>query len=245
MTTRSVLEELRDFDTALLANTIGYIDRTPAAQYYLGGEIQSVTPALGPTVGIAFTCELDSSSPDNVAETDLYWRQLEEMQACDLPTIWVVQTVGSRPEHECVLGDGMAKTLFSVGCLGAVSNGRVRDVAGLLSTPFAVYCRGKAIHHTALRFTATNRPVDIGGVAIHPGDVIHASGEGVIRIPSTCIARLAESAVRMRAFEHSAHISLRRTDLSLSEKRKRIGELTTEYGFTDCVARPGDVRRED
>lgn len=242
---RSELEELRDFDTALLANTIGYIDRTPAAEFYLSGEIQSVTPALGPTVGIAFTCELDSSTPDNVPETELYWQQLEEMQAGDLPAIWVVKTIGSRPDHECVLGDGMAKTLFSVGCLGAVSNGRVRDIAGLLSTPFAMYCRGKAIHHTALRFTAKNVPVDIGGVLIHPGDVIHASGEGVIRIPPTCVATLAASAVRMRAFEHSAHIALRRTDLTLIEKRRRIGELTTEYGFTDCVARPNVARRRD
>jgi 4-hydroxy-4-methyl-2-oxoglutarate aldolase len=238
MITRRVLEQLRDFDTALLANTIHYIDNTPASEYYLSGTIQSVTPSLGPTVGVAFTCELDSSTPGNVSLTDLYWEQLEELDKCSLPTIWVVKAIGSRPDHECVLGDGMAKVLHSVGCLGLVSDGRVRDVAGLLSTPFAAYCVGKAIHHTALRFCAINRPVELGGVLIRPGDIIHANQDGVIRIPLTCIAQLAESAVRLRGFEHQAHMALRCTDLSLSEKRNRVQQLAAEYGFADCPVPP-------
>ena len=56
-------EELREFDTALLANTMGYSDQTPAHEIYMGGSIRSVTPTLGPTAGIAVTCEIDCSSP--------------------------------------------------------------------------------------------------------------------------------------------------------------------------------------
>jgi len=235
MITQGMLEELREFDTALLANTIGYVDGA-SADLYLSGAIQSVTPALGPTVGIAFTCELDSSTPGNIADADLFWDQLEEMSQQILPAVWVVKVVGSRPDHECVLGDGMAKTLYSVGCRGVVSDGRVRDVAGLLTTPFAAYCRGTAIHHTPLRFCAINGSVEVGGVTIRPGDVIHANGEGVIRIPSKWVASLPESAVRMRAFEHEAHMALRRSDLGVRQKRRRVEELVAKYGFADCVA---------
>jgi 4-hydroxy-4-methyl-2-oxoglutarate aldolase len=240
--TRGLLDELREFDTPLLANTINFIDPTPSHEFYLSAEIQSVTPALGPTVGIAFTAELDSSTPGGVAETDLYWEQLEAMRQCDLPVVWVVKAVGSRPEHECMIGDGMAKTLFSVGCVGLVSDSRVRDVAGLLSTPFAAYCRGRAVHHGPLRFKAINRPVEVGGVRIHPGEVIHAGSEGVIRIPPDCLGQLAASAVRNRAFEQEAHLFLRRSDRTPAEKRAHVQQLIANYGFNDCVSA---ARRSD
>jgi regulator of RNase E activity RraA len=236
MITKSALEELREFDTALLANTIGYIDDTPAHQFYMSGEIQSVTPSLGPTVGIAFTCEMDSSTPGNQGEMDSYWDQLEEMARCRVPAVWVVKTTGSRPDHECVVGDGMAKTLHSVGCLGVVTDGRVRDVPGLLATPFAAYCRGKVVHHVPLRIQAMNRPVEVGGIIVHPGDVIHANAEGVIRIPHAAMATLAPSAVRMRAFEQKVHMMLRRTDLTVAEKRQCTHGLIAEFGFADCAA---------
>ena len=236
MITRSTLEQLRDFDTALLANTVDFIDPTPPHEFYLSGEIQSVTPSLGPTVGMAFTCELDTSTPEGEGNTDLFWEQLAEMEKNGLPAVWVVKAVGSRPDHECMIGDGMAKVLYSVGCQAIVTDGRVRDVAGLLTTPFAAYCRGTAIHHTPLKFRAINRAVEVGGATIQPGDVIHANAEGVIRIPPACVEQLPAAAVRMRAFEHQAHMALRRSDLSLSQKRAAVQSLLAEYGFSDCVS---------
>lgn len=238
MITAGLLDELRDFDTPLLANTIGFIDPTPAHELYLSGEVQSVTPPLGPTVGVAFTAEVDTSTPGNVGDTDLFWQQLEAMSKSALPGVWVVKAVGSRPEHECVIGDGMAKTLFSVGCAGLVSDGRVRDIAGLITTPFAAYCRGRAVHHVPMRFRAIDRPVEIGGVAIHPGDAMHASADGVIRIPPGCLGNLAARAVQCRAFEHEAHMFLRRTDKTPAEKRAHVQALVTKYGFADCVSQP-------
>jgi regulator of RNase E activity RraA len=233
MSLNSILEQLREFDTALLANTIGYIDSTPAHEFYLGGSIRSVTPSVGPTAGVAVTCELDSSSPNNQPDTGGFWDQLERMSTMNVPTVWVVKTVGSRPDHECVLGDGMGKILRSVGCIGLVTDGGVRDVNGLVALPFAAYCKGVTIHHTALRFTATNVPVEIGGLTIYPGDIIHANAEGVIKVPATCLERLPEAAVRMRAFEHEAHLALRRPDLSLAEKKQQVNNALAKFGFAD------------
>ena len=220
-----------NFDTALIANTIGYIDPTPSHETYLGGSIQSVTPSLGPTVGIAVTCELDSSTPHNQAAPEPYLRQLDQICQIAEPVVWVVKTVGSRPDHECVLGDGMAKTLAAAGCIGAVTDGGVRDVAGLLSIPFAAYCRGKTIHHCALNFGPINQPVEVGGITIRTGDILHANAEGVIRIPPACLERLPAMAVKMRSFEQDAHRFLRQTDLSPRAKRLRVSEILEEYGF--------------
>jgi 4-hydroxy-4-methyl-2-oxoglutarate aldolase len=232
MSLLSILNELQDFDTALLANTIGYIDPTPAHEIYMAGSIQSVTPTLGPTVGVAATCELDTSTPGGEPVLDPYYQQLDEIQSMEEPVVWVVKAVGSRPDHECIMGDGMAKSLFANGCLGAVTDGGLRDVEGMLTIPFAAYCHHKTIHHCAMRFRSINQPVDIGGITIRPGDVIHANAGGVIKIPSTCLEILPAKATQMRAFEHDAHRVSRRTDLPSREKPNLIRAMLAKHGFS-------------
>jgi 4-hydroxy-4-methyl-2-oxoglutarate aldolase len=230
-TLAAALESLREYDTALVANTIGYVDPTPAHEYYMAGYIQSVTPTLGPTVGVAVTCEMDTSTPGNAPEFDGYLRQLEQMQRTEEPVVWVVKTTGSRPDHECVLGDGMGKDLYSVGCVGAVTDGGVRDIAGLMTVPFAVYSRGKTIHHCALRVRSINQPIEIGGITVRPGDVIHANGEGVIKIPAGCVETIGAGCKQMRLFEYEAHEALRSAAFSPLEKRKIVGRLLRKFGF--------------
>jgi 4-hydroxy-4-methyl-2-oxoglutarate aldolase len=231
----AILEQLRDFDTALLANTIGYIDPTPADQWYMGGSIGSLTPTIEPTVGVAYTLELDSSSPEGSVEPGLgmeqYSAMIDHMSRSGIPSIVVIKTVGSRPDHECVMGDGMAKEFYAAGCLGAVTDGRVRDVKGMLTTPFAAYAKGTTIHHCSYRFRSFGKPVEVGGIQVSPGDVLHANCEGVIRLPPACLEILPEAAVRMRAFEHEAHCALRRTDLGAVEKRAMVMSALAKYGF--------------
>lgn len=231
LVTRQLLQQLREFDTALLANTIGAVDSTPVERWYMGGSIQSVTPELGPTVGVAYTCELDSSSPGGPAQVDDYWQLLEQMEADDRPSVLIVKTVGSRPDHECVAGDGMAKTLYAAGCLGLVTDGGVRDIAGLRTVPFATYCKGRTIHHGPLRFRAANQPVEIGGIVVRHGDVVHADSGGVITVPASCLEDLPAQAMRMQSFEREAHLLLRRTDIPAAVKRHQVQAILASYGF--------------
>lgn len=232
MSLLTTIQQLADFDTALIANTIGYLDSTPAHEYYMGGSISSVTPTLGPTVGVAMTCEVDTSTPNIKSEVELYYDLLKAIERTEEPVVLVAKTVGSRPDHECVLGDGMAKFLYSVGCVGAVTNGGVRDVEGMLTVPFAAYCRGRTIHHGALRFTRINQPVEIGGITVNPGDVIHANIGGVIKIPPGCLDRLPERASAMTAFEHEVHVVWRQPGVPIDEKRRVTAALLAKYGFT-------------
>ena len=226
-----ILEQLQKFDTPMLANTIDYIDPTPQAEIYLAGTIESMTPSVGPTTGMAVTCVADTSTPGGEPDVDLFYQQLEAIQKMNEPVVWVVQTVGSRPDHECVMGDGMGKLLYAAGCVGVVTDGGVRDIPGLTRIPFAAYARLKTVHHCPMRFTRGNEPVVVGGVSIKQGDVIHAGPEGVIRIPSACLPELPEAALRMQAFEREAHAIFGQTALTAQQKRARVPELLGKYGF--------------
>ncbi len=231
MSLTSLIQQLADFDTALIANTIGYIDPTPVHEWYMGGSIASQTPTVGPTVGVAMTVDIDSSSPGNRPEPpDVYYELLKAIERSPDPVVLIIKAIGSRPDHECVLGDGMAKMLHSVGCVGVVTDGGVRDIEGILTVPFGVYARGRTIHHCAVRYTRFNHPVEIGGITVSPGEVIHANVGGVIKIPPTSLARLPGASIEMRAFEHAAHGVFRRTDLTVDEKRRAVDELVAKLG---------------
>lgn len=236
------LQQLAEYDTALLANLLNYVDATPTHLMYMSNEVRSLIPDVGPTVGIAVTCELDSSSPDNESDGDAsaFWEQLTEMEAMTVPTVWVVSCVGSRPRHECIMGDGMGKSLVAAGCVGAITNGGIRDLAGLRSIGFGAYGTGVTIHHCKLRFRSIGRPVDIGGITVNAGDIMHANSEGVIRIPPGAVSALVEQAPSYRAFEHEAHQLLRRTNISAADKREQLDAIIEKYGFKDCTAEAAD-----
>lgn len=240
----TLARRLGEFETALVANTIGHLDPTPPDRWYLAGSIRSITPTLAPSVGYAVTCKFDSSTPGQTADTEPFWRQLEEMEAGGVPTIWVVQCVGSRPEHECAVGDGMAKLLAAAGCVGIVTDGGVRDVRGLLTIPFAAYARGTVVHHGPMRLSGAGEPVQVGGVTIRSGDLVHADSEGVITVPRACWDALPDAAVRMRTVETEIHNQWRRRDLPLDRKRALAGEIFEKHGFASRPAgqaQPGTV----
>lgn len=139
----------------------------------------------------------------------------------------------------------MGKLLRASGCVGAVTNGGARDLGGLRSIGFAVYGGGVTIHHCRIRVRRIGVPVDIGGITISPGDIIHANAEGVIRIPDRAVTKLLEQAPAYRAFEHEAHQLFRRTDINAARKRELFKGVNCKYGFKDCTAATGSTPSED
>ena len=84
---------------------------------------------------------------------------------------------------------GSYNALFwkSKGAVGVVSNGGIRDTDEIIKEEIPVYLdmenRGRGIRPGRNEIESVNQPVTIGGVLIHPGDVIVADGDGVVVVP--------------------------------------------------------------
>src|SRR5689334_7700372 len=81
-----------------------------------------------------------------------------------------------------IFGDILAARIARRGVAGLVTDGVMRDLAGVLSTGLPVWCRGVAAPPSVagLTFVSWQEPIGCGGVAVFPGDTIVADDDGAV-----------------------------------------------------------------
>jgi regulator of RNase E activity RraA len=100
-------------------------------------------------------------------------------------------------------GDILCARMAMRGVAALVSDGVVRDLAGVLATGLPVWARGTAAPPSVagLTFVDWQQPVGCGGVAIFPNDVIVADGDGAVVIPAALVDEVATLAVEQERLE--------------------------------------------
>lgn len=88
-----------------------------------------------------------------------------------------------------IFGDILCARMMKRGVAGLVTDGVVRDVAGVLSTRLPVWCRGGAAPPAvaALTFVAWQQPIGCGGVAVFPDDIVVVDDDGAVVIPQALL----------------------------------------------------------
>jgi regulator of RNase E activity RraA len=84
-----------------------------------------------------------------------------------------------------------------------VTDGVIRDVAGVLSTGLPVWCRGTAAPASVagLTFVGWQQPIGCGGVAVHPNDVVVVDADGAVLVPQALLGEVLEAAVEQERQE--------------------------------------------
>ena len=84
-----------------------------------------------------------------------------------------------------IFGDILCARLMKRGVTALVTDGCVRDVAGVVGTKMPVWCRGGAAPPSVagLTFTGWQEPIGCGGVAVFPDDIIVVDDDGAVVIP--------------------------------------------------------------
>lgn len=100
-------------------------------------------------------------------------------------------------------GDILCARMAVRGVAGLVSDGAVRDLAGVLSTGLPVWASGTAAPPSVagLTFVDWQQPIGCGGVAVFPGDVIVADGDGAVVIPAALFDEIVPLAVEQEHLE--------------------------------------------
>ncbi len=102
-----------------------------------------------------------------------------------------------------IFGDILCARMKKRGVAALVSDGVVRDVSGVLATQLPVWCQGTAAPAsvTGLTFVGWQEPIDCGGVAVFPNDVIVVDADGAVLIPAALLDDVVAAAVEQERLE--------------------------------------------
>ena len=102
-----------------------------------------------------------------------------------------------------IFGDILCARMARRGVAALLTDGVVRDLAGVLATGLPVWCQGTAAPASVagLTFVAWQQPVACVGVAVFPGDVVVIDGDGAVLIPQTLLDAVVAAAVEQERLE--------------------------------------------
>lgn len=123
------------------------------------------------------------------------------IEAMPAGCIAVVDALGATDAG--IFGDILCARMRSREVAALVTDGVVRDAAGVLATGLPVWCSGAAAPPSVagLAFVGWQQPIGCGGVAVIPNDVIVADADGAVVVPQALLAEVIAAAVEQEQLE--------------------------------------------
>lgn len=167
------------------------------------GPMPLATASGARVVGPAFTLRFVPARED--LATPASWSSPTSTRAAieAMPegAVAVVDAMGARDAG--IFGDILSARMKKRGVAALVSDGVVRDIAGVMATGLPVWCAGAAAPPSvgSLTFIGWQQPIGCGGVAVFPDDIIVADSDGAVVIPQALVAEVAAEAVEQERLE--------------------------------------------
>jgi regulator of RNase E activity RraA len=155
-------------------------------------------------VGRAFTLRFvpareDLATPESWSNPISTRAAIEAMPA---GCIAVVDSMGVQDAG--IFGDILCARMAKRNIAALVTDGVVRDIAGVLSTGLPLWCNGAASPPSVAGLTFVNwqEPIGCGGVAVFPGDVIVVDDDGAVLIPANLLQDVLQLAQEQEQLEN-------------------------------------------
>ena len=145
-----------------------------------------------------------------VERTD-WWKHICEIPA---PRVLVLQDVDDPPGTGAFLGKVHANILMALGCVGAITNGATRELSAIEESGFHIFAGRLALSRAYVHVIEYGRPVEVGGLTIQPGDLLHGDRHGVLIVPQ-------QLAMKLPAVAHV-----------IREKKQQLIDLSRKPGTT-------------
>ena len=194
------MEALRHLDACTLANAIEAFHERLRNEGFVDHAVRCLSPELPPMLGYAATIKIRGTNPPTANgsypdRTD-WWDYILTLPE---PRVVVVQDVSSQPGLGSLVGSVHMNILRALRCAGLVTNGSVRDIPAARRAGFHLFAGYPAVSHAYVHIVEIGQPLQIGGLKIQSGDLLHGDLHGVQSIPLDIAGRIGPVAARITA----------------------------------------------
>jgi 4-hydroxy-4-methyl-2-oxoglutarate aldolase len=216
--TTQQLDAIRQFDTCTISNVIEEFGVRLRNEGFIRPGLRCLFDDLPPMLGYAATSRIKCSQPPPTGHaysdrTD-WWKH---MASIPVPRVAAVQDIDENPGIGAWVGEVHASILQALKCAGLVTDGAVRDLDAVRAMAFPMFACHVSVSHAFAHMVDFGGPVEIGGLKVHPGDLLYGDRHGVLSIPNQIAGEVAAKAAALTKRERKV-IDLCRSPLFTIEK---------------------------
>ena len=201
---RDALERLATFDTPTICNALEHVVPATRGAGFTHRPLLCGFPDHAPIVGYARTATLRSKAAPSGSHAELrslraaYYRYVESGPR---PSIVVIEDLdGADAGYGAFWGEVHSAIHAGLGAIGLVTNGSVRDLPQW-APGFQFLAGCVAPSHAFAEVVAFAGPVEVAGMRVRDGDLVHADRHGAVVIPPEAVDGIAAAAARVAARE--------------------------------------------
>jgi 4-hydroxy-4-methyl-2-oxoglutarate aldolase len=222
-----ILEKLGTFDTCTLSNAVEQFQVRPRNEGFVDGSVRCLFPQFAPTIGYAVTGRIRTSSAPLVGPC--YYERIDwwsYVQSIPAPRFLVLEDMDRNPGLGALLGEIHAHICQALGGVAYLTNGAVRDLPGVEATGLQLFAGSIAVSHAYAHVVEFGQPVEVGGLQIKPGDLLHGDRHGVLSIPLSIAPEIPRIAAELLATERELIDLCRSQDFSFQRLSKLIQQVS-------------------
>ena len=161
-------------------------------------ETQDFMPHMGPMVGYPVTVTIEPSNPIHQKDRPHAWDEYRSYVASiPGPKIVIVQDLDSPNIIGSFWGEVNANVHRALGCVGTITDGAIRDLDEMNNAGFKALARRLCVGHAYSVPVRWGETVEVFGMPVQPGQLIHADKHGFLVVPEEDQAQLLEAAIFM------------------------------------------------
>jgi regulator of RNase E activity RraA len=162
--------------------------------------LQAGQPRL---VGPAFTLRFIPARED-MATPDAWSSPRSTRAAIEAMPVGCIVVAGAMGVLDAgIFGDILCARIAKRGVAGLITDGVMRDIAGVRATGLPVWSQGTAAPPSiaGMIFCGWQEPIGCGGVAVFPDDLVVADDDGAVVIPAAYVDGVAAAGVEQERLE--------------------------------------------